>query len=92
VFDAILMPTPYAAAFGGFVTFAPTAWFGGGSVVASVWDWLNQRQKAALGDPAEGEIPSDMSMTSLVGGGLIAGDSLAALGIAIYSLIMQVRQ
>jgi len=28
-----------------------------------------------------------MSATSLVGGGLIAGDSLAALGIGIYGLL-----
>jgi uncharacterized oligopeptide transporter (OPT) family protein len=35
---------------------------------------------------AEG-LPSDMSTTSLVGGGLIAGDSLAALTVGIYGLL-----
>ena len=35
---------------------------------------------------AEG-LPSDMSTTSLVGGGLIAGDSLAALSVGIYGLL-----
>jgi len=92
VFDAIVMPSPYAAAFGGFVTFAPTAWFGGGGVVASVWNWANQRGQPASAKPAEGEIPSDMSTTSLVGGGLIAGDALAALGIGIFSLVTQLAQ
>jgi uncharacterized oligopeptide transporter (OPT) family protein len=92
VFDAIVMPSPYASSFGGFVTLAPTLWFGGGGVVASVWDWMNRRQKPAKTEPAEGEIPSDMSTTSLVGGGLIAGDSLAALGIGIVSLIQQLSK
>jgi uncharacterized oligopeptide transporter (OPT) family protein len=92
IFDAVLVPSPYAAAFGGFVTFGPTAWFGGGGVVASVWNWITERQKASRGEPAEGEIPSDMNTTSLVGGGLIAGDSLAALGIGIFSLAQQLGQ
>jgi hypothetical protein len=33
------------------------------------------------------ELPADMSTTSLVGGGLIAGDSLAALTVGIYGLL-----
>jgi uncharacterized oligopeptide transporter (OPT) family protein len=36
--------------------------------------------------PAEG-LPSDMSTTSLIGGGLIAGDSLAALTVGIWALL-----
>ena len=35
-------------------------------------------------------LPSDMSTTSLVGGGLIAGDSLAALGLGIAGLLATV--
>ena len=31
-------------------------------------------------------LPSDMSTTSLVGGGLIAGDALAALGLGLIAL------
>ncbi|HWD21031.1 MAG TPA: OPT/YSL family transporter [Verrucomicrobiae bacterium] len=87
LFDAVLMPSPYAAAFGGFVTLSPALYFGGGGVASSLWDWLHQRRKIGRGEPAEGELPSDMSTTSLVGGGLIAGDSLAALGIGIASLL-----
>ena len=48
VFDAVLMPSPYAASFGGFVTFLPTAWFGGGSVVASLWGLAGRKALAAL--------------------------------------------
>jgi hypothetical protein len=32
-------------------------------------------------------LPSDMSSTSLVGGGLIAGDALAALGLGVAGLL-----
>jgi hypothetical protein len=32
-------------------------------------------------------LPADMSATSLVGGGLIAGDALAALGLGIAGLV-----
>lgn len=92
VFDAIVMPSPYASSFGGFVTLAPTLWFGGGGVVASIWDWLGRRKKTSHAEPAEGEIPTDMSTTSLIGGGLIAGDSLAALAIGITSLISQLTK
>jgi len=87
IIDAIIVPSPYASAFGGIVTFQPVAWFAAGSVSGSVWDWFNQRQRKKHPQPAEGEIPADMSTTSLVGGGLIAGDSLAALGIGIASLV-----
>ena len=40
----------------------------------------------AAGSAAQG-LPSDMSTTSLLGGGLIAGDSLAALSVGIYGLL-----
>jgi hypothetical protein len=32
-------------------------------------------------------LPEDMSTTSLVGGGFIAGDALAALTIGVYGLL-----
>jgi hypothetical protein len=34
----------------------------------------------------DGELPSDMTSTSLFGGGLIAGDALAALGLGLIAL------
>jgi uncharacterized oligopeptide transporter (OPT) family protein len=42
---------------------------------------------AACATTAAQGLPSDMSTTSLVGGGLIAGDSLAALSVGIYGLL-----
>jgi hypothetical protein len=38
---------------------------------------------------AQGELPADMSTMSLVGGGLIAGDSLAALAIGVCGMLVQ---
>jgi len=37
--------------------------------------------------PEHADLPEDMSTVSLVGGGLIAGDSLAALGIGVWGLL-----
>jgi hypothetical protein len=42
---------------------------------------------ASAAATAAAELPSDMSTTSLVGGGLIAGDSLAALSVGIWGLL-----
>ncbi|WP_454726195.1 MULTISPECIES: OPT/YSL family transporter [Cupriavidus] len=79
--DAVLLPSPYASSFGGFVSLPVSAWFAAGGVAASVVDALPGRRAAA--DP----LPEDMSTTSLVGGGLIAGDALAALGLGIAGLL-----
>ena len=75
VVDAILLPSPYALSFGGFVNLPTSLWFGAGSVAASLLD--------ARAPPAgqRTRLPPDMSATSLFGGGLIAGDALAALGL-----------
>jgi uncharacterized oligopeptide transporter (OPT) family protein len=81
VLDAIVLPSPYATSFGGFLNLATSAWFAAGGVLSSAVNSLPKRkdQPAAL--------PSDMSTTSLVGGGLIAGDALAALGLGIAGLL-----
>jgi uncharacterized oligopeptide transporter (OPT) family protein len=79
--DAALLPSPYASSFGGFVNLPTSAWFAAGGTVASAMDTLGKRETAA------GELPSDMSTSSLVGGGLIAGDALAALAIGISGLV-----
>ena len=72
----MILPSPYASSFGGFVNLTTSAWFAIGSVLGDTVDWLMKRRGAA---PAA-ELPADMSFVSLVGGGLIAGDALAALG------------
>jgi uncharacterized oligopeptide transporter (OPT) family protein len=85
IFDAIVMPSPYASSFGGFVSLPPTIWFAAGGITSSTIEGLRQRRQAREAGPAS----SDMSATSLVGGGLIAGDSLAALGVGLYGLLSQ---
>jgi len=85
--DAVLLPSPYAAAFGGFVERITIFWWAGGGVVGSVWDALQARLSSRRARNGAGDLPADMSTTSLVGGGLIAGDSLAALGIGIVGLL-----
>jgi uncharacterized oligopeptide transporter (OPT) family protein len=81
--DAILLPSPYASSFGGFVTLGTSMWFGAGGIVSSAINSLQARQQKAHDPDA---LPSDMSATSLVGGGLIAGDALAALGLGLAGL------
>jgi uncharacterized oligopeptide transporter (OPT) family protein len=78
VVDAILLPSPYALSFGGFVNLPTSLWFGAGSIVSSL---------LATVRPARDDLPQDMSTSSLVGGGLIAGDALAALGIGVVGLL-----
>jgi uncharacterized oligopeptide transporter (OPT) family protein len=81
VVDAILLPSPYALSFGGFVNLPTSLWLAAGGVVGSA---LSTRA------PKEGDLPEDMSASSLFGGGLIAGDALAALGIGVVGLLATV--
>jgi len=85
--DCVLLPSPYASSFGGFVEFPVSAWFGGGSIVSSLLQtyWARRPKR-----PEDAGLPEDMSTMSLVGGGLIAGDSLAALGLGIAGLLKTV--
>jgi uncharacterized oligopeptide transporter (OPT) family protein len=81
VLDAVILPSPYASSFGGFLNLPTTSWFAAGGVLASLMNSLPKRRDA------QAALPSDMSTPSLVGGGLIAGDALAALGLGIAGLI-----
>jgi len=85
-FDAFLVPSPYASSFAGFVGFSTSMWFGGGGVLASVWNTL-QKRLAKPPEPGAEALPEDMSTVSLVGGGLIAGDSIAALILGVIGLM-----
>ena len=85
VVDAIVLPTPYACSFGGFVNLPTSLWFGGGGVLSSLINSLPKSEAAK-----KKAMPEDMSITSLVGGGFIAGDSLAALGLGIAGLMATV--
>jgi uncharacterized oligopeptide transporter (OPT) family protein len=85
VVDAVVLPSPYAVSFGGFVNLNTSLWFGAGGIASSAFNAITRRK------PKDGEaLPEDMSTTSLFGGGLIAGDALAALGIGIVGLITTV--
>ncbi|MFO0554236.1 MAG: OPT/YSL family transporter [Polyangiaceae bacterium] len=96
--DAVLLPSPYASSFGGFVNFATAMWFGVGGAFSSAYNELEDRRRAKKKAPAESAgpepnakeeqaLPEDMSTTSLVGGGLIGGESLAALVIGVLGLL-----
>lgn len=84
VLDAVVLPSPYASSFGGFVNLMTSTWFAAGGALASFINSLPKRKDA------RDALPEDMSTTSLVGGGLIAGDALAALGLGIAGLLATV--
>jgi uncharacterized oligopeptide transporter (OPT) family protein len=81
--DAVVLPSPYASSFGGFVNLHTSLWLGAGGIVSSALNTLRERRSTRPRDA----LPSDMSAASLFGGGLIAGDSLAALGLGIAGLL-----
>jgi uncharacterized oligopeptide transporter (OPT) family protein len=87
VVDAVVLPSPYASSFGGFVELTTSLWFGLGGIVGSAFETWQARRHRASRSADDAAIPADMSTTSLVGGGLIAGDSLAALSLGIIGLI-----
>jgi uncharacterized oligopeptide transporter (OPT) family protein len=84
VIDAVLLPSPYAYSFGTFLGLATSAWFAIGGVISSVAETVNERRGKK---PEDEGLPSDMSTVSLLGGGLIAGDALAALGLGVAGLL-----
>jgi len=86
VLDSTVLSSPYAMSFGGFVNLATSLWLGAGGVVASLIDAHAARRKLRDAPGDDAELPSDMTGTSLFGGGLIAGDALAALGLGLIAL------
>jgi uncharacterized oligopeptide transporter (OPT) family protein len=89
VVDAVVLASPYASSFGGFLDLSTSAWFAIGGVLSSLIatrEAWKRRADARRGDDGEA-LPEDMSTTSLVGGGLIAGESLYTLAAGIASLL-----
>jgi tetrahydromethanopterin S-methyltransferase subunit F len=83
--DAVLLSSPYASSTGGFLNLEVALWFATGGVASSLLaSFAAARKRRGAG--AE-ELPADMSTTSLVGGGLIAGESLYALGAGMANLL-----
>ncbi|MEO8212559.1 MAG: OPT/YSL family transporter [Myxococcales bacterium] len=90
VMDAIVLPSPYASSFGGFVDLATVSWFGfGGALSSALGTASERRRRRTVVAPGEGGevLPEDMSTTSLMGGGLIAGEALFALGLGLFGLL-----
>ena len=86
--DAVLLPSPYAYSFGTFLSLATSVWFAIGGGTASVAKWFGERGSAPRADADA--LGDDMSTTSLIGGGLIAGDALAALALGVVGLLATV--
>lgn len=86
VLDAVLLPSPYASSFGGFVELPTVLWWTAGGVGSSVFDLAQARRASRRPQTGNDPLPPDMSTMSLIGGGLIAGDSLAALSVGLYGL------
>ena len=85
--DAVFLASPYASSFGGFAELPTIWWWAAGGVAASLYATLEEKFLRTAPKPGEPELPADMSTVSLVGGGLIAGESLASLTIGLYLLI-----
>jgi len=90
VFDAVVVPSPYASSFGGFVELPTILWWTAGGLLPPLFDFVRSRRHSASSKSADAGVPEDMGTMSLVGGGLIAGDSLAALTVGLYGLLLTV--
>ncbi len=91
--DALVFASPYASSFGGFVEFTTALWFGLGGIFASIFNWVEERRRTAAqgGSSGEGvEQIEDMSTTSLLGGGLIAGEALFYLAVGISGMVANI--
>jgi uncharacterized oligopeptide transporter (OPT) family protein len=87
VLDCALLPSPYASSFAGFVELSTSIWWGIGGAFSSAWNAITKRLAAGKPKGEADELPEDMSTTSLVGGGLLAGDALASTLIGIIGLL-----
>ena len=85
--DSIFISSPYAFSFGWFVDLSTSLWFAAGGVAASLYETLKEVKRNSANNLNNNELPADMNETSLIGGGLIGGDSLAALAIGVSGLI-----
>ena len=84
ILDAIVIPSPYASSFGGFVEWWTSFWFGAGGIFSSAWNSFARRHETS-------GAPSDMSTMSLLGGGLIAGEAVTFLVLGIIGLVSLVH-
>jgi uncharacterized oligopeptide transporter (OPT) family protein len=85
VIDGVLLASPYASSFGGFVDFRTSIWWGLGGMFSSTFNWHKARRAPPVA--SDKALPEDMSTMSLFGGGMIAGESLFITYLAISGLI-----
>ena len=88
--DAVVLSSPYASSFGGFVELPTVLWWTAGGLMSALYNAVKTRSAAKSAREGAPSLPPDMSTMSLVGGGLIAGDSLAALSVGVYGLLTTV--
>jgi len=88
--DAVVLSSPYASSFGGFVELPTVLWWTAGGLMSALYNGVKTRSAAKSAREGAPSLPPDMSTMSLVGGGLIAGDSLAALSVGVYGLLTTV--
>jgi hypothetical protein len=86
--DALILPSPYASSFGGFVELTASIWFSVGGVISSA---LTTHAASRAPEERGDTLPADMSTASLLGGGLIAGESLYTLAAGLVDLLSLVR-
>jgi uncharacterized oligopeptide transporter (OPT) family protein len=86
IIDAIVIPSPYASSFGGFVEWWTSFWFGAGGIFSSAWNTLAERRNSGT-EPEH----ADMSTMSLLGGGLIAGEAITFLTLGVIGLVALAR-
>jgi hypothetical protein len=58
--------------------------------MSALYNGVKTRSAAKSVQEGVPSLPTDMSTMSLIGGGLIAGDSLAALSVGVYGLLTTV--
>ena len=89
IVDAIIVPSPYASSFGGFVDWFTSMWFALGGIFSSLCQWASDRGRA--GAPTAQTPLEDLGRLSLAGGGLIAGEALAFLTLGVLGILSLVR-
>ena len=87
VIHSIILASPYASSFGGFAELPTIYWWAAGGVAGSLYSTFEEKRRQRAAKSSNDELPADMSTVSLAGGGLIAGESLAALTVGLYGLI-----
>lgn len=80
VLDALILPSPYAFAFGSFVPFTYTIWYGAGGIATAAIKYF------AKGDHEGDEDPEESSTSSLIGGGLMAGAGIVSFIVAVTKM------